>query len=87
MSCDSLQNWAEVDQYFDTPTSEMMSANGFIGPANVGPGWRGGADPQASDFRRLEQLAFKHLLPGHGTPLLREAKEQLAATFAREFPA
>ena len=87
VSCDSLQNFAEVDQYFDEPTSKMMMAGGFICPANVGPGWLRAADPQASDFHRLEQLPFKHLLPGHGTPLLGEAKEQLGATFARIFPA
>jgi len=86
VSCDSLQNFVEADRFFDESTTKMMTAGGFIRPANVGPGWLGFANPQASDFRRLEQLSFKHLLPGHGTPLLREAKELLTATFERLFP-
>lgn len=85
ISCDSLQNWVEPDRFFDQASSEKMSAIGFIQPANIGPGWRQACNPQASDFARLNQLRFCHLLPAHGTPIIGEAKVKLAATFKREF--
>ena len=85
VSCDSLQNWVEVDRYFDAPSAERMRAFGFIRPANVGPGWRSAAQPEAGDFRRVLALPFRHLLPAHGVPLLEEAHARFAETFAREF--
>lgn len=85
ISCDSLQNWTEPDRFFDEASSEKMRAIGFIQPANIGPGWRQGCNPQASDFARLQELDYRHLLPGHGTPILGEAKAMFGATFLREF--
>lgn len=87
VSCDSLQNWAETDDYFDEATAQMMTGAGFIKPANIGPGWRKAAEPQASDFEKVLALEFQHLLPAHGTPLKGDAKAQLGATFKREFGA
>lgn len=80
ISCDSLQNWAEVDEFFSAESAAKMSAIGFIKSANVGPGWRRYTEPQASDFQRLLELRFRHLLSGHGAPLIGDAKERLAAT-------
>ncbi len=85
ISCDSLQNWAEVDEYFDDETAKKMGEMGFIQPANIGPGWRQFCEPKASDFARLKALSFRHLLPAHGTPLRDHAHEQLCATFERVF--
>jgi hypothetical protein len=85
ISCDSLQNWVDADGFFDAPSAERMRAFGFIRPANVGPGWRSAAQPEAADFRRILELPFRHLLPAHGVPLLGDARAQLAETFAREF--
>ena len=85
ISCDSLQNWAEPDAYFDDATAIRMREIGFIQPANIGPGWRRASAPEAADFARLKQLSFRHLLPAHGTPIRDTAHEQFAATFAREF--
>ncbi|HEY5372583.1 MAG TPA: hypothetical protein VIK01_02815 [Polyangiaceae bacterium] len=87
VSCDSLQNWVEVDSYFDSASALRMSAMGFIKPANIGPGWRMAAAPEASDFARLKALSFRHLLPGHGRPIRDTAHAQLSATFEREFGA
>jgi len=85
VSCDSLQNWAAADRFFDEESSLRMTAMGFIQPANIGPGWRASCKPQASDFARVKALAFRHLLPAHGTPLLDEALDRFSATFKREF--
>lgn len=85
IACDSLQNWVEVDQFFDQATGERMSQIGFIKPANVGPGWRQACNPEAPDFKRLKGESFKHLMPAHGVPIKGDAHDQFAATFAREF--
>ena len=85
ISCDSLQNWAETDQYFDEVSAAFMAKSGFIRPANVGPGWRRAAEPEASDFERIKKMKFKHLLSAHGAPLLDEAHEALSETFAELF--
>jgi len=62
-----------------------MRAFGFFKPANVGPGWRRFAEPQAKDFARLKALSFRHLLSAHGVPLRDTAHEQLGATFKELF--
>ena len=85
ISCDSLQNWTEVDEYFDAESGQQMTEIGFIRPANLGPGWRQYCEPKAADFVRLKALAFRHLLPAHGKPIRDQAHEQLCATFKREF--
>jgi len=81
VSCDSLQNWAEADRFFDGETAKIMTEIGFIKAANVGPGWARFAEPKASDFERVLALPFKHLLSAHGSPLVGDAKERFAATF------
>ena len=85
VSCDSLQNWAEPDEYFDDESIKRMTEVGFIQPANIGPGWRMSSEPAASDFAKVKQLAFRHLLPAHGRPIIDAAHEQFSATFKREF--
>ncbi|MEM9492692.1 MAG: hypothetical protein AAGC55_26325 [Myxococcota bacterium] len=85
IACDSLQNWAEVDEYFDEATAARMTEMGFIRPANIGPGWLAFNKPEPIEFARIKELEFRHLLSGHGTPLLDTAHEQLCATFARIF--
>lgn len=85
VSCDSIQNWAEVDRFFNDDSAQKMTSFGFIKAANVGPGWRQSANPEASDFARIKSLPFRHLLPAHGTPLRDKAKEALSATFAELF--
>ncbi|MEM9454311.1 MAG: hypothetical protein AAGF11_09040 [Myxococcota bacterium] len=85
VSCDSLQNWVELDEYFDDSGARIMTDRGFIKPANLGLGWLRAAQPQVSDFSRLLTLEFQHLLPAHGTPLRNEAKPQFRATIEAQF--
>ena len=87
VSSDSVQNWAEVDRFFNEESAKMMTRFGFIKPVNIGPGWLqslGEANP-APDFKNILALDFKHLLPGHGAPLKNEAKEKLSETIATLF--
>jgi len=85
VSCDALQNWAEVDRFFSDESAKQMTEFGFIQPANIGPGWRRSAEPQKSDFDRVEALPFRHLVSAHGTVLRDDAHAQLSATFAAAF--
>ncbi len=78
ISCDSLQNWAAPDEFFDAESAQKMRELGFIQPCNVGPGWRMATRPARSDFERLAQIPFANLLPAHGTPILGNASAAFA---------
>ena len=85
VACDSLQNWSAADEYFDERSAAAMGESGFFRPANVGPGWRNSANPQAADFARIKALSFRHLLSAHGAPLLDDAHGALCQTFSELF--
>jgi len=82
IAADSLQNWATTDAFFNEKGAQMMQKIGFIRPANIGPEWRRKCEPKAEDFTKVKALAFRHLLPSHGMPLLHTAKEQISQTIA-----
>lgn len=82
VACDSLQTWAEPDEFFDAASAERMASMGFFRAANVGPGFRSACEPRAEDFERVLTLPFRHLLSAHGAPLRDEAKPRLRETFA-----
>ena len=77
VTCDSIQNMQEADEYFDELTAERMAAMGFLAKANLGPGWLTQGKPSASDFDALDSLSFRHILSAHGKPLLDDAKPAL----------
>lgn len=85
IAADSLQNWAEVDEFFSEAAAAAMTKAGFIRPANIGPEWLRHCAPDPAEFDKIANMTFKHLLPSHGTPLLNTAKDDLVATFARQF--
>ncbi len=85
IACDALQNWVEPDRFFDMQTTATMTEMGFFTPANLGPAWVMGAEPQANDFARLKEVPFKHALCGHGSPLRDNAQELFHGTFKRMF--
>lgn len=85
IACDALQNWLEPDKHFCDASRRRMEQMGFFTPANVGPVWLQAAEPAADDFSRLKVLNYKHVLCGHGQPLLNSAKEEFNATFSRLF--
>ena len=83
IACDSFQN-RETPDHFHSENA-MQSAPKLFGRGVIGPGWRNAAKPQASDFERLEQLPFRHLLSAHGTPLLNDARSVIRARIAEAF--
>lgn len=89
ISCDALQNWTSREGC-SFLGGLIAVAMGFMEPAKIGPFWlkavtRNQPDRLQADFERLLALPFKHLLPGHGSPLLNEAKERAAASVRRTF--
>jgi len=85
VACDALQNWLKPDEHFCDASRQRMEQMGFFTPANIGPVWLQAAEPAAEDFNRLKALNFRHVLCGHGQPLLDSAKEDFSATFSRLF--
>ena len=83
--CDALQNYVAPDAFFSDESARIMNDMGFFQRANVGPVWMQAAEPGAGDFRRLKTLRFRHVLCGHGEPVLETAQEEYFATFARLF--
>lgn len=84
ISCDALQNWCEVDAFFDPECGERMQKIGFIKPANIGPGWKQACTPEVSDYKRLAALEFSNLLPAHGAVIKGDARDQFATTLKEE---
>lgn len=85
IACDALQNWLSPDEHFCEDSCQRMTDMGFFTPANVGPVWQQAAQPDADDFKRLQELSFKHALCGHGEPLRDNARTAFSETFARLF--
>jgi hypothetical protein len=85
IACDSLQNWVAPDEFFSEETVETMQGMGFFTPANLGPAWMHGSEPQAEDFARLKEVPFEHAFCGHGEPVIGGAQRQYHETFARVF--
>lgn len=85
IACDALQNWLQPDEHFCDASRERMEQMGFFTPANVGPVWLQAAEPGAEDFVRLRALSFRHVLCGHGVPLLEDAHTAFCSSFNRLF--
>ena len=85
IACDSLQNWVSPDEFFDAGTVSTMQNMNFFQPANLGPAWMYESQPQASDFKRLKEIPFKHAFCGHGIPLLNNAQEAFHERFNKAF--
>lgn len=73
---DSLQNTPEPDEFVNFPAKQMMRKMGFYKPCLVGPAWLQFAKPSKSEVRAIIDLDFEHVLPGHGLPVIGQAKEK-----------
>ena len=85
ITCDSIKNWVEPDQFFSLETAKLYEEQGLFGTATISNVWKQACNVQASDFLRLNSLEFRHLLSAHGEPLLNNAHEQVAKTIKQEF--
>jgi len=75
-SGDSLQNYENVDSFFNWFGSTMMRMMGFIKPCSVGPAWKKVCKVEKREMQKLLELKFEHLLPCHGVPVLGKAWEK-----------
>lgn len=85
MTADSFLNMVEPDEFTDDQSTALLREAGFFGPAVIGPGWRSREKPAKSDYDRLLELPFRHLIPGHGVPILHSAKETLKQAVEAQF--
>jgi len=76
ITADSLQNTPKPDQFVNFPMKIMMKKFGFWKAHNVGPGWLQFAKPNREDVRSIMNLNFEHVLPGHGTAVIGNAKQK-----------
>ena len=81
---DSLQNTAQADEFVNFVARKMMGKMGFFKAYNVGPGWLQFAKPAKAEVRSLLDLDFAHVLPGHGDPVINDAKEKYRAALEGE---
>lgn len=85
ITCDSVKNWLEPDQFFSLETAKLYEEQGLFGTATISNIWKQACNVEASDFFKLNSLKFRHLLSAHGKPLLNNAHEQVARTIKQEF--
>lgn len=83
ITCDSIKNWTDIDEYFSEKTSKEFLEQGLIKPASVDKVWLGAMGPKNSDFARLKKLNFRHLFSAHGQPIIDTADKQLVSTLER----
>ena len=79
ITCDSFQNMLGPDGYFNEYAAETKRQLGFFNKAVIGPGWKKFAEPKEEDFDRISALEFRHLLTGHGEPLLDDAYQAVTS--------
>jgi len=76
VTADSLQNTAGPDEFVNFLGRQMMKRIGFFKAHGLGPGWLRSAEPPAADVAGILELSFEHVLPGHGEPVIGDAREK-----------
>lgn len=84
VTCDSFQSASGPDEFFNEVSTVSKRRLGFFGRPVIGPGWRNAAEPTQSDYERLLDLKFRHLLTGHGEPVLDDAHEAISVLISTE---
>ena len=89
ITCDAVQHWCDT-KGCSLPAKLVARLIGFLRrPAQIGPPWLKKMTPEGgslkSDFERLIQLDFVHMIGAHGHPLKDTAKEDLKATVEATF--
>lgn len=85
ITCDSIKNWLAADAYFSNETAHSYAKQGFFGAASISSEFRKATQVQASDYARLQGLAFNHLLSAHGPPIINVAHQQVSESIKRDF--
>lgn len=85
ITADSFHHMEAPDEFVDESSAGILGEAGFFRPANIGPVWRKREAPARSDYDRILELPFQHLLPGHGEPLKDDAKAILTRSVKELF--
>lgn len=85
ITCDSIKNWLNSDEYFSNETGKLYEEQGFFGVASISSIWLQACETKQSDFDQLRSLKFKHLITAHGKPLSDNAYERVIATLDKTF--
>lgn len=73
ISADSMHNW-HADELFNEPAKAAMEEAGMLRPHRLGGAWLAGLQPEPTEISGILELDFDNVLPGHGQPVLGEAK-------------
>ena len=84
VSADALHNTPTPDEFASWLARIMMNRAGFCIAYNVGPGWLRACSPTVEDVRSILALEFEHVLPGHGDPVIGDAKAKYRPTLEGE---
>ena len=76
ITADSLQHTPQPDEYHNFPARIIMKMMGFFNPHHIGPGWVKISKVDRSELKNLLNVDFSHVLPGHGDPVIDNAKEK-----------
>jgi hypothetical protein len=81
ITCDAVQNAINRNGY-SLAGALFLSTQGFFKPVNIGPFWltaqtKENGPTLEADFRRLLEMNFAHLFPGHGEVRRSDAREML----------
>jgi hypothetical protein len=84
VAADALHNTPAPDEFVSWLARLVMNRAGFSVAYNVGPGWPRSCSPTVEDLRTILNLEFEHVLPGHGNPVIGDAKAKYRPTLEGE---
>jgi hypothetical protein len=88
ITCDSIQYWTDW-QHMTRTGKALLWMMGFRTGLFIGKPWLKRVSPKEkslqSDFNKLLELDFEHLIAAHGKPLLNVAKEKVSQIVANQF--
>lgn len=82
VTCDSIKNWCEVDEYFSEETGRQCLESGEIAPVHISSIWLSATETTKADFEKLLALDFHHLVTAHGDVLKSQAHKMLSSTIS-----
>ena len=85
ITCDSVKNWAEPDEFFSKETASLYKKLGFLRKASIADVWINATQTKKTDFDDILTLPFQHLLSAHGEALIADAKAILTESVKNRF--
>lgn len=85
ITCDSIQNWEKVDEFFSKECGEKFQKEGLIQSPNISPVFREACQVKKSDYERLVQLEFNHFIGAHGEPIFNDASNKIRELINKTF--